>query len=60
MLFNISSGFLNISTPSLLKMVSKLVNISKIAIFSNIDVKERASCDTYKRWCGCYLKGKCK
>ena len=34
-----------ISTPSTLKMGSKLANITKIAIFTNIDVKERVNYD---------------
>ena len=40
MLFNISSGYLNISTPSSLKIASNLANILKIAIFNNINVNE--------------------
>ena len=34
-----------ISTPSPLKMASKLANITKIAIFANIDVNERVNYD---------------
>ena len=39
---------LSISTPSSLKMVSKLGNISKIVIFSNIAVNELLTYAIYK------------
>ena len=49
---DISSGFLNTSTPTLQKVASKLADIPKIAIFNNIDVKELVIWDTY-HGCGC-------
>ena len=48
MLFDLSYGFFAISIPSPPKMVSKLTNIPKIAIFSNMGVYERVVCDTYE------------
>ena len=39
--------FFPISTPSPLKTTSKLTNISKMAIFSNIRVDQGDSRDTY-------------
>ena len=54
MLFNISSVFFAVSNPSHAKMVSKLTNIPKIAIFSNIGVYERVVCDTYEEMRGSY------
>ena len=56
MLFDISSVFFAISNPLLLKMVSKLTNIPKIAIFSNIGVYERVICDTYEGMQGWYWR----
>ena len=36
-----------ISTPTPIKMPSKLTNISKMVILGDIDVNERVSCDSY-------------
>ena len=41
----IMNQIFDISTPSTLKMGSKLANITKIAIFTNIDVKELINYD---------------
>ena len=41
----VRSQIFAISTPSPLKMASKLANITKITIFTNIDVNKRVNCD---------------